>query len=136
MTDTIFFIQQNKQWGIISFSKQMIVLPKYDLIYHIWGGQVFGVQEGNKRGIIWPSKDIFTPVIYEQVVNNETADGFLVQLNNKWGVLLEDLQTLILIDRPFYKTYKTMPYLKLIGITDKQDKFLGYVGFNGIKYWD
>jgi WG containing repeat len=135
-SDTLFFINQHKKWGIISFQKKMVVPTSFDTIKNIWWGQVFAVQKGNKLGAVWPYKNLATPVIYQDVKNNDYGDGFLVKRNNKWGVLVDDFKTEFLIDTIYYKKYDVITYSKLVGLTDNTGKFLGYVNFNGTKYWD
>jgi WG containing repeat len=131
----LLFINRGNKWGLISFEKIILIPTLYDNIEEIWEENFFAVQLNEKWGLVEPYLSLSTPIIYQAVVKYKKG-GFLIKKNDICGLLLDDLKTEILIDKICNHYYNISENYKLISVTTNEGELLGYVGFNGIKYWD
>ena len=141
---SLFYIRRKEGWGVFSLiGKGDLIEAKYDSIIPLFRNQflddtIFAVQKAGLWAIISPSKNKSTPCFYQEVMLNANVanNGFLVKRLNKWGILMQNLTTEVLIDANRYNKYYLFDEKKLIELADKDNKRIGFVNYKGIKYWD
>ncbi len=133
----LLFIKRRNKWGLISFEKRILIPTLYDNIEEICDKRFFAVQLNEMWGLILvePYQYLSTPIIYQAIIKYKKG-GFLIMKNDRCGLLLDDLKTEILIDKICNDNYNIFENSKLISVTTTEGEFIGFVGFNGIKYWD
>ncbi|MFT3680796.1 MAG: WG repeat-containing protein [Ferruginibacter sp.] len=132
--DNFIIIQRNRKWGIQSNNKKDLVKPVYDTVWSA-GNDVFILKKANYYGLVVPGKKS-TPIIYQEIRRTSDGYNFTVKRNNRWGVLINDWKTEVLLgDKPCSEVGELSVY-RLTAVIDASGKFLGYIDYKGKKYWE
>lgn len=93
-SSTIAIIQKDKKFGLAYCNGEIIVSPKYESIWALFGWVIkpqvlLTVRNNNKYGVIDTTGKIIIPIIYDRLNKLFNYDNGLiaVSLNNKWGLL-------------------------------------------------
>ena len=144
-SNNLLYVSQNKKWGLITFKGTAVIKPEYDSIYQLWRDYAYAVKRHNKWKILYVNFSITDPSVritssqgeYDEIRHdNYDASHFVVRKGPLWGLSLDATIPDIFLSRELYYKYIRINDNKTVAVYGKNNRLYGYIGFNGLKYWD
>jgi|GEM_PF-2826744 len=145
-SSSMFLKKDTQGWGLIRRRDGIELLPcAYDSIYELRRDNLIAVYQKKVGWYIFKINH-YTDDQSERIESNagpfkEIVDGFfnshfLVATDKQWAIITPYFGRIGWVHKTPYYSYNYCEYRELIAVFNEKKRLIGYIGYDGSKYWD